>query len=125
MAVVLVIENDIDINDSTCELLGLSGHKSITASDGEEGIDVAINQQPDIILCDIWMPGFDGYQVLNKLKENPLTKEIPFLFFSASTEPSDVKRGMAMGASGYICKPFTEEDLLGTISKTLAPKIGS
>ena len=125
MASVLVIENDADINESTCELLNLSGHQSIMASDGKEGLQIAFDQQPDIIICDIWMPGYDGYQVLHDLKQNTLTQHIPFIFFSASTEPSDVKRGLAMGASGYICKPFTEEDLLGTVSKTLKQSIDS
>ena len=121
MATILVVENDADINDSTCEMLELSGHKSLSATDGTKGIEIAITEQPDLILCDIWMTEKDGYEVLDELKENTLTQKIPFVFFTASAEPSEVKRGLAMGASGYICKPFTEEELLGTIQKNLVP----
>lgn len=117
MLSVLVIENDADINESTCELLELAGYSVLTSGNGEAGITLARQENPDIILCDIWMPGKDGYQVLDELKASCKTAEIPFVFFSASTEPGDVKRGMAMGAHSYLCKPFTERQLLDVIEK--------
>ena len=119
MPQILLIEDNTDINETTCELLEIACYEVISAQNGVEGFNLAIKHKPDIILCDIWMPEKDGYSVLKSLKENPETANIPFIFLSASTEASEVKMGKEMGAWGYICKPFTEEELLDTIKQVV------
>lgn len=117
--IVLLIEDNIDINETTSELLELADYKVISTNNGKEGIKLALQFSPDIIICDIRMPEKNGYEVLNQLKSNAKTSKIPFIFFTASTESIDMKIGISLGASAYLCKPFTEEDLLKTIKKSM------
>ncbi len=120
MTSILLIEDDTDINETTEELLEIAGFEVFTANNGQLGLELVHTKSPDVILCDIWMPEKSGYEVLDHLKSNPKTSGIPFIFFSARTEPRDIRKGLAMGAEGYISKPFTEEELLGTIKRVLA-----
>ncbi|SEQ35362.1 cAMP-binding domain of CRP or a regulatory subunit of cAMP-dependent protein kinases [Hyunsoonleella jejuensis] len=120
MTTVLLIEDDTVLRENTAELLELSGYKVLTASNGKIGVSLAKKQYPDIIICDIMMPELDGYAALKILSKNKLTKHIPFIFLSAKTERSDVRKGMNLGADDYITKPFTEEDLVTAIESRLA-----
>lgn len=120
MKTILLIEDDVALRENTAELLELSEYKVITASNGKIGVALAKKQHPDIIICDIMMPELDGYGVLNTLSKSKLTKHIPFVFLSAKTERSDVRKGMNLGADDYITKPFTEDDLISAIESRLA-----
>ncbi|MGB5419950.1 response regulator [Algibacter sp.] len=120
MKVVLLIEDDIVLRDNTAELLELSGYKVIKASNGKTGVAMAKKQHPDIIVCDIMMPELDGYGALKMLSKSKLTKYIPFIFLSAKTERTDVRKGMNLGADDYITKPFTEDELVSAIESRLA-----
>jgi len=116
---VLVIDDNADIRENTAEILDMAGYRSITASDGKEGVDVAVEQQPDIIVCDIMMPGLDGYGVLHLVRKNPSLVNIPFIFLTAKTERSDFRKGMEMGADDYLTKPFTQIELLNAVETRL------
>lgn len=120
MTKVLLIEDDMVLRENTAELLELSNFEVITASDGKVGLKNAKTYIPDIIVCDIMMPELDGYQVLDHLSKNSKTKSIPFIFLSAKTEHSDVRKGMNLGADDYITKPFTEDELVCAIKSRLA-----
>lgn len=120
MKKVLLIEDDVALRENTAELLELSGFEVFTASNGKIGIDQANSNIPDIIVCDIMMPEMDGYGVLKALSENEDTRYIPFIFLSAKTERSEVRKGMDLGADDYITKPFEEEELLSAIESRLA-----
>ncbi|TGV04337.1 response regulator [Flavivirga rizhaonensis] len=120
MTTVLLIEDDAVLRENIAELLELSGYKVLTASNGKTGVSKAKKQHPDIIICDIMMPELDGYSALKTLSKNKLTKYIPFIFLSAKTERSDVRKGMNLGADDYITKPFTEDDLISAIESRLA-----
>jgi len=116
MKTVLVIEDNSDILENTSEILELASYHVSLAKNGKEGIAVAIKDKPDVILCDIMMPEANGYQVLQEIKKNPTTKNIPFIFVTASVEKRDVEAALNMGADGYLKKPYESEDLLKTIS---------
>jgi CheY-like chemotaxis protein len=115
MKTVLIIEDHPEIRENTAEILELSGFNVITANNGGEGVKAACSLRPDLILCDIMMPQLNGYEVFKQLKTNPTTSGIPFVYVTASTEKSEVKMAMDMGASGYIQKPFDMEELLKVI----------
>ncbi len=115
MKTILIIEDNSDILENTSELLELANYQVRNAKNGKEGIDEAMKNNPDVILCDIMMPEADGYEVLQMIKGNPTTKNIPFVFVTASVEKKDVKLAMDMGADGYLKKPFESEDLLNLI----------
>ncbi|MFY7670237.1 response regulator [Tenacibaculum sp. MEBiC06402] len=121
MKTILLIEDDVTLRENTEELLELSGYYNvITAANGKLGVTKAIEEVPDIIVCDIMMPELDGYGVLENLSQNESTQFIPFIFLSAKTERGDIRKGMNLGADDYITKPFTEEELLEAIESRLA-----
>jgi CRP-like cAMP-binding protein len=115
MKSVLVIDDNIDIRENTAEILQLAGYKIFTAEDGKKGVEVALKEKPDVIVCDIMMPELDGYGVLHLLRKNTDTEHIPFVFLTAKTERSDFRKGMEMGADDFITKPFQEIELLNAI----------
>lgn len=116
---ILIVEDNRDVRENLSELLTLSGYDTIVATNGKEGVEAALAHLPDLILCDIMMPEMDGYTVLRILSKNDTTSPIPFLFLSAKTELSDVRKGMTMGADDYITKPFDDVELLDTIEYRL------
>ncbi|WP_411030505.1 response regulator [Spongiimicrobium sp. 3-5] len=120
MKSVLLIEDDMALRENTQELMELAGYKVLTAANGQIGIDLALANKPDVIICDIMMPEVDGYGVLRELSKNEDTRSIPFIFLSAKTEHKEVRKGMDLGADDYLTKPFDEEDLISAIESRLA-----
>jgi len=116
---VLIIEDNLEIRENTAEMLSIEGFSVSTAGDGERGIELARQEKPDIILCDIMMPGRNGYEICSILKKDPLTSSIPIIFVTAKTESRDKDIGLKAGADGYINKPFELESLLETINSCL------
>lgn len=123
MKTILLIEDNNDIRENTCELLELEGYKVIPAVNGKTGLMLALEHPPDVVLCDIMMPLGDGYEVINGLQADSCTRSIPFIFLTASTENKEMAAGLAMGASGYIRKPFDPEELFQTIKHCLSESI--
>ncbi|WP_413667938.1 response regulator transcription factor [Mucilaginibacter sp. Mucisp86] len=119
MKKVLVIEDNQDIRENTSELLELEGYEVLTAGDGKTGLQLARDWLPDVILCDIMMPVANGYEVFSSLKSLPVTATIPFIFLTANTEKKEMESGMHLGAKGYVCKPFSPEELLQTLEQCL------
>jgi DNA-binding response OmpR family regulator len=115
MKSVLVIDDNADIRENTAEILELAGYKTFTAENGKKGVELALKEKPDVIVCDIMMPELDGYGVLHLLRKNPQSQQIPFIFLTAKTERNDFRKGMEMGADDYITKPFGEIELLNAI----------
>ncbi|MEL6559397.1 MAG: response regulator [Bacteroidota bacterium] len=116
---ILVIEDNDEMRDNICELLELSNYNVHDAGNGKNGVKEALSVKPDIIICDIMMPGLDGYEVLYMLSKNPDTASIPFIFLTAKAEKEDFRKGMDMGADDYLTKPFEEIDLLSAIERRL------
>lgn len=116
---VLIIEDNNDIRENVVEILTLAGYQVFAADNGKTGVDLAIKNAPDIILCDIMMPELDGYGVLYLLNKNPDTATIPFIFLTAKAERVDLRKGMEMGADDYLTKPFDDMDLLNAIEVRL------
>ena len=112
---ILVIDDNADIRENTAEILELAGYKTFTAENGKQGVEIAIREMPDVIVCDIMMPELDGYGVLHMLRKNIETQNIPFIFLTAKTERSDFRKGMEMGADDYLTKPFDDIELLNAI----------
>ena len=119
MDTVLLIEDNRDIRENMCEILELAGYKVLLAANGKEGATAAIQHKPDIIVCDIMMPELDGYGVLHLLQKNEGTKNIPFIFLTAKTERTEIRKGMELGADDYITKPFEGTELLNAIATRL------
>ena len=119
---VLIIEDNVDIRENIVEILELSGYTTFAANNGKTGVELAIKNLPDIILCDIMMPDLDGYGVLFMLNKHPETAATPFIFLTAKAERIDVRKGMEMGADDYLTKPFDDMELLSAIESRLKKK---
>ena len=116
---ILIIEDQPEVRENIAELLELSNYNPITAENGKIGVKKALEEQPDIILCDIMMPEMDGYEVLYLISKRPEIASTPFIFLTAKSEKADFRKGMNMGADDYITKPFEEMELLGAIERRL------
>ena len=119
MNTILLIEDNLEIRENTAEILELANYRVITAENGKIGIEKALADIPDLIICDIMLPVLDGYGVLHLLNKNEALKDIPFIFLTAKTDRQDFRKGMEMGADDYITKPFTELELLNAIEQRL------
>ncbi len=121
---VLIIEDNDDIRENVIEILELAGYTVASASNGKAGVELAFQDTPDIILCDIMMPELDGYGVLYLLSKRPETIAVPFIFLTAKAEHFDRRKGMEMGADDYLTKPFDDMELLAAIESRLKKKEG-
>ncbi|MCP5498040.1 MAG: response regulator [Leptospiraceae bacterium] len=119
MKKILVIEDDSKLRANISELLSIKNYTVIEAENGVEGISKAIFNKPNIILCDVMMPGVDGFEVLEKIKNNQELKNIPFIFLTAKSDRTDIRKGMALGADDYVTKPFSIQELVTTIEARL------
>ncbi len=116
---ILVVEDNQDVRENIQEILELAGYEVSTAENGKTGAQKALQDHPDLVLCDIMMPELDGYGVLRILSKNAATAGIPFIFLTAKAEKADFRRGMGLGADDYITKPFDDVNLLDTIELRL------
>lgn len=119
---ILVIEDDLNVIGNLKDLLEEAGFEVTLARNGAEGISAALNNPPDLILCDIMMPGTDGYKVKSELKNDSSTVAIPFIFLTAKSSLDEIRKGMLSGADDYIVKPYRSKELLETIKVRLQRK---
>lgn len=119
MKKILLIEDSVELRENTTEILELAQYHVISAENGKKGVELAIQNQPDLIICDIMMPVLDGYGAFHLLSKNATTNSIPFIFMSAKADRIDLRRGMEMGADDYLTKPFNDTELLNAIESRL------
>ena len=119
MTKILVIEDESDIRDLIFDILTTKNFEVIKAKNGENGLKLALEERPTLIISDINMPKMDGYEVLRQLREYPDTKVVPFIFLTAKTEKADLRKGMNLGADDYLTKPFTPEELIEVVQTRL------
>lgn len=112
---ILVIEDEKQILKNIETLLKAEYFDVKTASNGKEGIILTSQFKPDLIICDIMMPGMDGYEVIKELGKDNNTSAIPFIFLTAKVERNDLRKGMELGADDYIFKPFKSDDLINAV----------
>lgn len=119
MKKILLIEDNAEIRENTGEILSLANYRVISAENGKVGVEMAQKEKPDLIICDIMMPELDGYGVLHILSKKEETASIPFIFLTAKTEKTDIRKGMNLGADDYLTKPFDDTDLLNAVEARL------
>ncbi len=115
---VLVTDDDPDAREALVELLQPEW-EVLTAADGEEALDIARDERPDLVLMDFSMPRLDGLQALERMRADPSTAEVPVIFVSARGEPSVKARALDLGAVDYLQKPFSDRELRARIERTL------
>ena len=116
---ILIVDDDTGIMVALKFLLEQNGYDTLIAFSGEDAMEVVERHHPDLILCDITMPGMDGLQVLEQIRANPATAAIPFVFLTARAEGELREILKRAGADDYLAKPFTLEQLHGVIERNL------
>jgi len=124
MKKILVIEDEELLLEPLCELLRFEKFAPIAAQSGEEGLEKAVTERPDLILCDVMLPGMDGYSVLRKLREDVSTASIPVIFLTGLAERWNIRKGMETGADDYLGKPVLKHELLAAIRTQLGKRKG-
>lgn len=119
MTRILIIEDERFIRDNLLELLEMEGFEAIGADNGTIGIKLAKEYQPNLILCDVMMPELNGYGVLEQIRQNPVTANIPFLFLTASADTGNLQKIQELGMTEYILKPFNVDNFLATVRNKL------
>jgi len=117
MKIILLIEDNTDILENLTEYLELEGYLVLATKNGKNGIELAREFKPDLIICDILMPEMDGFEVLRSLLNTTKTSGIPFIFSTSMSEKTDKAEALKLGADDYIVKPFELETLL-KVAKT-------
>ena len=116
---ILLIDDERDLVETVEMSLKSKGYEVVTAFDGEEGLKVALETKPDIVILDLMMPKMNGYQVCWELKNNEVTKDLKVIMLTAKTQESDKFWGYETGADDYITKPFEMAELVKKIAKFL------
>ncbi len=119
MKTILVIESDAKARDAYTQILNTAGYQTITAIDGDIGINKSINNTPDLILCNVTLRNIDGFSVLAVLSKNILTSNIPFIFVSTTFELDVFRKGMDMGADDFITRPFQDNQLVKAVDSRI------
>lgn len=118
-AKILVIEDEPQMLSNLLTVLRAERYTAFGAPDGQRGLELARRETPDVILCDITMPGLDGFSVLEQLRGTAVTAPVPFIFLTARGERTDVRAGMNLGADDYLTKPVRIDDLLAAVEARL------
>jgi two-component system alkaline phosphatase synthesis response regulator PhoP len=116
---ILVVDDEIYIVHILDFSLGMEGYEVITALDGEQAVERAMAEKPDLIVLDIMMPKLDGYETCKILKQDEATRDIPVILLSAKGRNIDQKIGFEVGADDYITKPFSPRKLVERINTIL------
>ena len=119
MAILLIVEDDRKTNDAICEYLRPAGHKVIPAYDGVEALQLFRENSIDLVVLDIMLPGEDGFALLQKLRNQPQTHDIPVIIVTAKSTEVDAVRGLENGADDYITKPFGIIELVARVKVVL------
>ena len=121
-ASILIIEDDVPSQTLARYLLEAAGHRTLAASDGVQGVALAMSEPVDLIMCDLHMPLMNGFEVLKKLKSTPAWNRVPLIAVTASSMMGDRESILAAGFDGYISKPITPELFVGQLEAFLGSK---
>jgi DNA-binding response OmpR family regulator len=119
---ILIIEDDPSVLKATSYILEKEGYQVLTAQDGLDGLKKAKQDNPDLLILDVMLPGIDGFEICHSLRNEPQTAELPIIMFSAKGQESDKATGLKVGANEYLVKPVDREVLINTVAKWTSAK---
>lgn len=123
MAKILIAEDEPDIRELVAFMLRFAGYEVLAASNGEEAVQAATRDVPDLILMDVRMPRMTGYDACRIMKANPDLHDVPVVFLSAKGQESEIQTGLEAGAEEYLLKPFSPDELTNRV-RTILSKFG-
>jgi DNA-binding response OmpR family regulator len=115
MTKILIAEDEADIRELIVYSLTFSGFEVVTAADGEEAVQVALEEKPDLIMLDVRMPRMDGYEACVQIKNSSELQDVPVVMLSAKGQESEIEAGLQVGAHEYILKPFALDELVDRV----------
>lgn len=119
MAQILVVDDSSMHTNVMRRMLQRHGHEVITAASGEEGVEIAQHEMPDVIMMDVVMPGMNGFQATRQITRNKYTEHIPVILVSSKSQEADKMWGERQGAKGYLVKPIDEDSLIRVLNEML------
>jgi CheY-like chemotaxis protein len=119
MAKILVAVDERDIRDLITFTLNYGGHQVVSVANGEEAVEAALREMPDMILMDVRMPKMTGYEACQKIKANAAIRHIPIVFLSAKGQEAEIRTGLDAGATEYLLKPFAPMELTLRVNELL------
>ncbi|MFG1609917.1 response regulator transcription factor [Actinoplanes sp. NPDC049265] len=117
---IVVVDDDEDIRELVAFKLRAAGYRTLTAADGDAGLELALRERPDLMILDVSMPGMDGLAVCGQVHRKAEMADLPVLILSARAMPYDIDLGLAVGADDYMTKPFSPAELLSRVDALLA-----
>ena len=120
MAKIVIAEDERDIRDLVAFTLRFAGHEVTAAANGEEAVELAKKENPDLILLDVRMPRMTGYDACREIKKQPALVDTPVVFLSAKGQEEEIETGMDVGAEEYLLKPFAPDELTSRVREILA-----
>ena len=115
----LVIDDHDDIRENIAEILALAGYEVFTAPNGKRGVEIALKEKPELVICDIMMPELDGYATTEAIRNMPQFADLPIITVTAKAMKGDREKAIASGATDYITKPVDTGHLLAVMRKCL------
>jgi CheY-like chemotaxis protein len=119
MAKILIIEDETALRRDISEILSFEGYEVVEASNGLDGLQMIRNQAPDLVMCDVIMPKMNGYDVLRAFSADPSISTIPFIIMTAKSAEEDINELLELGASAYLTKPVSVNNLLEMVASLL------
>lgn len=119
MTKILIAEDEPDIRDLVAFTLRFSGYEVVTGTNGEEAVELAKQELPDLILLDVRMPRMTGYEACKQIKADPSLEDVPVVFLSAKGQEAEIRNGMESGAEEYLLKPFAPAQLIERVRSVL------
>lgn len=120
MAKILIAEDEPDIRELVLFMLRFAGYEVIAATNGEEAVQTASREIPDLILLDVRMPRMTGYDACRLMKANPALRDVPVVFLSAKGQEAEIQSGLDAGAEEYLLKPFSPAELTNRVRGILS-----
>lgn len=116
---VLVVDDDPQVLKLLRVNFELEGYEVMSATNGEEALELVGRDSPDVVVCDVMMPGIDGLEVVRRLRAQPDTAGLPLVVVSAKAQRADVRAGLKLGADEYVTKPFDPAELIEIVQRLL------
>jgi len=116
---ILVVEDNLDNYELVRTILGIAGFDTFLAVNGQDGVDAARKQKPDLILMDMSLPEMDGWEATKLIRDNPETAHIPMIALTVHTLPLEMKRALDAGVNAYLPKPYDASQLIRLVESTL------
>ena len=123
MSLIVIVDDDPDVRDLVEYKLVQNGHEVLSATNGQDALRLVPEVRPELVLLDVMMPGLSGFDVLERLRADAATRQVPVIMLTAKAQEADADRGFTLGANDYVLKPFSPRELVSRVNAQLVPGV--